>query len=616
LVAAWLELWCEQEDNYLLFNGEAIFGVVDFTGQPQAARWQAERLTARATELSAHSGYSMFGATALGWINRKIDLGQSCSLSQDVKSPIVVAGELFSLARSQCESSMACRKYDWLVDDCQAGGREVLSQLDGTFALALWQEREHKLILMTDRYGDGTLFFQKDPDRLLFSSWLQLLSGPYHEIDGQSVHEFLRFLYIAPPRTIYRGINRVQPGKYVSVSPSTMETSALDAMSANPAELIRVKGTDEFLREFQKLFEDSICRRIGARRVGVFLSSGVDSATLLAGCDRVNPGRVEAFTVGFDTVALDESNAARAFADCLHVPHSTLQFKFGDYRSAFENMSREFDQPFADPACLPLVCAANAARERVDVISDGSGSDGLFGAKIPRHLQFSLSVSTTLPRVARKTLTAFINWAGFLNLRSYATLFDFDDPEELFVTWSGWRTRDLEELLGSPICLDHSGFYRAFRARKYANSQQRFDAVGVFPPDDARFEAAAMANIPIELPYHAVDLASFIRRLPQGLRFQDGVTKILLRQLFAKYYPEYNEILKKRYFTFPLHSFIAAQDYTLVRRFLSAECLKRHALVEPRRVARWIDRYLAGDQSLLFKIWTLLVMHGWLESRN
>jgi asparagine synthase (glutamine-hydrolysing) len=616
LVAAWLELWCEQEANSLLFNGEAIFGVVDFTGQPQAARWQAERLTGRAAELSAHSGYSMFGATALGWINRKIDLGQSRPLSHDIKTPIVVAGELVSLARSQCESSMPCRQYDWLVDGYQAGGNEFLTHLDGTFALALWQEREQKLILMTDRCGDGKLFFQKDADRLLFSSWLKLLGRPHHEIDRQSVHEFLRFLYITPPRTIYRGIHRIEPGNFLSVSLGTMETAALEPMSANPAELLRVGDTDESLKEFQTLFEASIRRRIGTRRVGVFLSSGVDSATLLAGCERVNPGRVEAFTVGFDTVALDESNAARAFAHCLHLPHSTLRFKFSDYRWAFENMSREFDQPFADPACLPLACAANAARQRVDVISDGSGSDGLFGAAIPRHLQFSLSVSAKVPKLARKSLTAFINWAGFLNLRSYATLFDFDDPEELFVTWSGWRKRDLEELLGSPVCLDHSGFYRAFRARKYANSQQRFDAVGVFPPDDARFEAAAMANIPIELPYHDVEIASLIRRLPQGLRFQDGVTKILLRQLFAKYYSEYNEILKKRYFTFPLHSFIAEQDYALVRRFLSAECLERHALVEPCRVARWIDRYLAGDQSLLFKIWSLLVMHGWLESRN
>ncbi len=600
----------------MLFNGEAIFGVVDFSGQSQAARCQAERLARRATELGVYSGYTIFGAAALGWISHKVDGDQSDAPAHNAKLPVVVAGELLTLAPPRCEPSMPGKQYDWLIDGFQTGGNEFLTQLDGTFALALWQEREQRLTLMTDRCGDGKLFFQKDADRLLFSSWLKLLGGPHQEIDRESVHEFLRFLYITPPRTIYRGIHRIEPGKFLSVSLGAMESSALEPMNADPTEPARVDGAEESLQEFQTLFETSIRRRIGARRVGVFLSSGVDSATLLAGCDQVNPGQVEAFTVGFDSVELDESNAARAFANCLHVPHTTLRFNFSDYHSAFENMSREFDQPFADPACLPLTCAANAARERVDVISDGSGSDGLFGAEIPRHLQFSLDVSAKLPRAARKSIGALIKRADFLDLRSYAMLFDFDDPEELFVTWSGWSKRDLEELSGGPVSFDKCGFYRAFRAQMHANPQQRYDAVGVFPPDDARFEAAAMVNLPIELPYHDIDLGNFIRRLPQALRFQDGVTKILLRQLFAKYYFEYNEILKKRYFTFPLHWFIAEQDYALVRRFLSAECLTRHALVDPRRVARWRDRYLAGDRALLFKIWSLLVLHGWLESRS
>jgi len=600
----------------LLFNGEAVFGVVDFSGQSQAVRYQAEKLARRATELGLHSGYTIFGAAALGWISRKVDGDQSNAPTHNAKLPVVVAGELFSLTPPRYETSMPGKQYDWIVDGFQAGGSEFLSRLDGTFSLALWQEREQRLTLMNDRCGDGKLFFQRDADRLLFSSWLKLLGGPHQEIDRQSVHEFLRFLYITPPRTIYHGIYRIEPANFLSVSPGAMETYAVKPMSNDPAELARVDGAEEPLQELQTLFETSIRRRIGARRVGVFLSSGVDSATLLAGCDQVNPGQVEAFTVGFDSVGLDESNAARAFANWLRVPHTTLRFNFRDYRAAFGNMACELDQPFADPACLPLTCAANAARERVEVISDGSGSDGLFGAEIPRHLQFSLEISAKLPRVARKSIGALIKRAYFLNLRSYAALFDFDDAEELFVTWSGWSKRDLEELSGGPVSFDQCGFYRAFRTQKNANPQQCYDAVGVFPPDDARFEAAAMVNLPIELPYHDVDLGDFIRRLPQALRFQDGVTKVLLKQLFTKYYSKYNDILKKRYFKFPLHSFIADQDYALVQRFLSVECMTRHGLVDPRRATRWVDRYLAGEQLLLFKIWSLLVLHAWLESRN
>lgn len=590
--------------------------MVDFSDQSGALSYRAERLTRRAAALGLEGGYAIYGGAALGWIKRAVNNGEENLPAHEVKTPIAVAGNLFTIARVHEDACRGGKSYAWLADGYQVAGDKFLSRLDGAFALALWQDRERRLILMTDRYGDGKLFYKKEADQFLFSSWLKLLGGSDEAIDAQSVQEFLRFLYITPPRSIYQEIKRIEAGKFLTVSPLAMESAALEPLGSASTKAGQADGVDNYLPELQSIFEASVRRRVGSRRAGVLLSSGVDSATLLAACDRVNPGQVEAFTVGFDTVDLDESNAARAFANCLRIPHATLRFNVGDYRVAFANMAREFDQPFGDPACLPLICAAGAACERVDVLIDGSGSDGLFGAEIPRHLKFALQYSARLPRSARQAIGALVRRAKFFNLCSYGTLFDFDDPEELFITWSGWGNRELEEVCGQSVNFDQSGFYRAFRAAKNASPQQRFDAVGIFPPDDARFEAAAMANCLMALPYQDVALGNFIRRLPQALRFQGGVTKVLLRLLFARYYGEYNDILKKRYFTFPLHLFLADQNYGLVRQFLSAECLARHGLVDPRRTVRWINRYLAGDQSLLFKIWSLLVLYSWLDTRN
>jgi asparagine synthase (glutamine-hydrolysing) len=600
----------------LLFSGQGIFGVVDFSGQAGALRCRAENLTLRAAQLGMDSGYRMLGRAAFGWVDRKSTNGKDDGSTQNATTPVAVAGEIFTLRPAAGASSALSKSYEWLVDGYRAGGGEFLSGLDGAFALALWREAEQRLILMTDRCGDGKLYYKKEADGIVFSSWLKLLGGPHAEVDGQSVLEFLRFLYITPPRTIYHDIRRIEPGTAFDISPGSVDSWEVHPVATDSIEAIDINDDEKTLQEFQRFFETSIHRRVGARRVGVLLSSGVDSATLLAGCDQVNPGQVKAFTVGFDSVELDEANRARAFANCLRVSHTTLRFNLADYRTAFAKMAAEFDQPFADPACLPLICAAGVAKERVEVLCDGSGSDGLFGSEIARHLKFGLEYAAILPRAARQAFGAMLKRVEFANLCSYGPLFDFDDPEELFITWPGWSKRDLQQVSGRRVNFDQSGFYRAFRAEKCAEPQQRFDAVGRFPPDDARFEAAAMAKIPIALPYHDVDLANFIRRLPQGLRFIGGTTKILLRRLFGKYYADYNDIVQKRYFTFPLHSFVADQDYDLVRRFLSAECLARHGLVDPCRTAAWIDRYLAGDQSLLFKVWSLLILHSWMESRN
>src|SRR5690606_4689426 len=99
-----------------------------------------------------------------------------------------------------------------------------------------------------------------------------------------------------------------------------------------------------------------------------------------AGCQQSNPGRVEAFTVGFDNSALDETSAAGALARQIGIPHRELRFGLSEYRAAFSRIAAGFDQPLGDPAALALVPACAAAAESVDVIVDGTGSDGVFGS--------------------------------------------------------------------------------------------------------------------------------------------------------------------------------------------------------------------------------------------
>jgi hypothetical protein len=216
----------------------------------------------------------------------------------------------------------------------------------------------------------------------------------------------------------------------------------------------------------------------------------------------------------------------------------------------------------------------------------------------------------------RLSIATILNNINSHALKSNASLFDFDDAEELLITWPGWSKKELQRLVDGSISFCDSGFYRVFRSHKSAGVQEQFDAVGKFPPDDGRFEAANIAGLPITLPYHDGDVAAFIRCQPSIARYNESITKVLLRQLFAYYYPTYDVIPTKRYFSFSLQDLVADQDWYLVRRFLSRECLLRQGLFDPLRVTPWINRFLAGDRSLLFKIWSLLILHGWLDSKD
>ena len=600
----------------MLFNGEAIFGVVDFAQDSRAAAQRAAEIARRAEVLGGAAQMTSFGSASLGMVRCKgtgINSDISC---QSRLISAVSCGELIDrrVAGSQYRSEPS--RSAFLENGLASVGEAFLDRLDGTFAAAIWNQPAQHLVLTCDSRADCHLYYSFKNQQITFSSWLPLLADKSHEIDRDAVSEFLRFLYIAAPRTIYKGILRLDAQRYLIANDGKVETRQLLPSQREKGSAADSEDSSQVLAEFELLFEQAISRRLDNRRVGVLLSSGVDSATLMAGYHRLNPRQVEAFTVGFDSLESDESNAARALAAQIGVPHTTLHISIPEYCAVFQRVAAGFDQPFGDPAGLALVLACDAAKDKVEVLCDGTGSDGLFGTPIPRHLRFSLAASARLPEKIRKEVTTGLTRFGGRHLAPYASLFDFADPEELFITWAGWKKSELSELLGTAVSFDQSGFYKMFRAAQKAGAQEIYDQIGVLPPDDSRFEAAGLALAPLELPYHDLDLWTFVRAIPREFRMAHNETKVLLRWLFQRYFGPGTQSSKKKYFNIPLAGILSSSNFTVVRQYLAPENMNRHGFVDPKRAWPWVERYLAGAEDLCFKIWALLMLHAWLDARS
>lgn len=594
----------------MLFDREAIFGVVDFARGEQGAAESADAMVRRAQQLGVATRLHASGAAILGSVVSRCAAPQPESSGREQNVWAVSCGELIDRKESVSSYLHDPSRSVFLAGGFAVEGLSFLERLDGTFAAAIWREDTDQLLLICDRRADCRIFYCGDGDRLVFSSWLPLLEDRSLEVDRQAVVEFLRFLYIAPPRTIFRGVFSVEPGRYLAANRGGVKSQRLDCEIAKVRVGQACRPNSEQLDEFQTLMEQAVARRLGSRRTAVFLSSGVDSATIMAACQKINPGQVEAFTIGFDDVELDETNAARCLTRQLDIPHHELKFSLDQYQDAFTQMAADFEQPFGDPAGLPLVLASKRVAGALEVITGGTGGDDLFGAPIPRHLWIGVEIGGRIPRPFRRGLAKVFGTPGM------GDVFDFDDVQELFITWKGWSGRDLHDLLGVAPHFEESGFYQTFRDHQNYGSQALYDALGVFPPDDCRFEAAALAGLPIELPYHDADVTAYVRGLPNSLRTSGGVTKILLRRLFARYFPEGQLPEKKRYFNIPLQALMARSHFSLVEDCLSPMCLKKHGLVDPDRAWRWIRPFIAGDETLRFKVWALLVLHAWLDARR
>ena len=596
----------------MLFRGEAIFGVIDLLQDSRNSSNRAQAMIDAARKQGGRVCCKTAGSGTFGWMGSAAPSATYSPITTDASCLAVSVGELYERGEREALYYSEPQRSAFVTRRFAAEGAAFLRRLDGVFASAIWNESAQELFVSCDWRGDGRIFYTVEEGRFSFSSWLPLLASPAPAFDPVAIGEFLRFLYIAAPRTIYRGIARLEGGRYLKLSRGHVQLEPLEPAAAAVSE--NRSGPD--LTEFQDHFETAIRRRVDRRRVGILLSGGVDSAALAAGCERVNPGSVEAFTVGFDNVELDETLAARALANQIGVPHRPLCFDLAAYAGAFERVAHDLEQPFGDPVQLPLALACESAKERVDVLCDGTGSDGLFGAPMPRHLKFSATLARFVPAPWRHRIAAALRRPGASALSERASLFEFDDVEELFITWSGWSRRELGELLGAGVDFCDSGFYRVFHAQADASAQQLYDAIGVFPPDDSRFDCAAVARAPLELPNHDVALWSYVRSLPENCRSADGGTKVILRRLFARYYPAAGAANKKHYFNMPLDELMARSNYALVNEYLARTNLARHGLVDPVRAWRWISRYTAGERSLRFKIWALIVLHAWLDARS
>jgi len=591
----------------VLFNGEAIFGVIHFGGASHLASAYAHRIADQAKRLGACAEFRSTGAASLGWATMQGSARRAAREPGSGAVPGVVCGEFVDRHDSSFLYDEEPGRSAFLAAGIRDEGPIFFDRVDGTFAAAIWCERDGRLILACDRRADCRLYYTVKDGQIVFSSWLPLLRCASPEIDGLAVAEFLRFLYIAPPRTLYKGVASVEPGHYVIASAVTVETKPMVKRNRFHSPGDKPNQDGDTFSEFKCLMEQAVARRLGRRRAAVFLSSGVDSATIMGASHKLGPGQIEAYTIGFDQPDLDETNGAQILARQLGVPYRELRFDLEQYEAAFQQMINSFEQPFGDPAALPLILATQQLSESVEVITGGTGGDDLFGAPVPRHLWFSTTIADRLPRCLRQPLAKAAAVAG------RGDVFAFDDLEELFVTWKGWTKRDLRELLGTTPDFTDSGFYRKFREHRHCDPQTLYDAVGIYPPDDCRFESAALALLPIELPYHDCDLNAYVHGLPADLRMSNGQTKVLLRRLFDEYFPAAGLPSKKHYFNIPLQRMMARANFAMVKEWLAPERIRKHGLVDARSVQPWIDRFVSGDEEVRFKIWALIVLHAWLD---
>ena len=252
------------------------------------------------------------------------------------------------------------------------GVRETLDQVNGMYALALWDVRRQELWLARDPVGEKPLYVWDAPDRVVFASELGALRGAdgfVPEIDPDAVTTYLQLGYVPAPMSIYRGVTKLEPGEWRRYRRSSCTSGRTNPRVEDPS-----LDPDHL---FEVLADAVAIRTIADVPVGVFLSGGIDSTLVAALAARA--GTTHTFTATFGQASYDESIHAERVARALGTVHTPLPVAAGDGLEVARRLPAIYGEPFGDPSAIPTHLIAAEARRSVGVALTGDGGDELFG---------------------------------------------------------------------------------------------------------------------------------------------------------------------------------------------------------------------------------------------
>lgn len=272
-----------------------------------------------------------------------------------------------------------------LVHAYEEFGDEFVGRLNGQFAIALWDERRARLLLVRDRFGILPLFYVAIGDQLAFSSEVKALLPLLREapkLSPVAVDEIFTFWSPTGSRTVFEGVSQVPAGhRLVLANGRYAVTKYWDWEFPTQPAASHDRPEAELIEQLYSLLADATHIRLRADvPVGAYLSGGLDSSSLVALIRRHSSSPLRTFSIGFEDPGLDESEHQRALIQYLGVDHSSIKCCNHEIAVGFPDAIRHVESPILRTAPVPMKQLSRLVRESgYKVVLTGEGADEVLG---------------------------------------------------------------------------------------------------------------------------------------------------------------------------------------------------------------------------------------------
>jgi asparagine synthase (glutamine-hydrolysing) len=491
-------------------------------------------------------------------------------------------------------------------------GDKFVHQLNGMFALALYNRNSHRLMLIRDRIGVKSLYWSRLPNGgIIFASEIKALfaSGLVSAaIDEEAVSAYLAHGYVPAPQTLFRGISKLPPAHTLTADDAgnlTIERYWRAGPASNTPDT--KEETEIHLTE---LLRDSV--RLQLRSdvpVGALLSGGVDSGLLVALAAEQSSHPVNTYTVSFEGAEVDEGPLAKAIADRYGTNHTALNLPADDICQYLPMLAWHMEEPLNDAAVFPNYLIEKALSKSVTVALNGTGGDELF-AGYGRYFQLPVEARfLSLPRPLRAiaiNLTKIVDPMTAWQLSRAEKL--YGDGGNYLHEHSTHFPPPLRAKIGNRQIPPEAAQAKAFEEfLGEAQTRALYADLNTYLPDDLLFlldRTSMSVSVEGRVPFLDHRLVEAALAVPTSIRTPANQQKGLERSLAEAFLPKAVTEAPKQGFMSPVPAWIRSGLGPLARQILTT----RQSLERGWWTADGIDWLLANPERHGFRVYSLLML--------
>lgn len=587
-----------------------------------------------------------------------IDLSERANqpmISQSGRYVIIYNGEVYNfseIAASLKSSKLPNENFNFktssdtevILESFAYYGADFVHQLNGMFAIVIYDTVANELYLFRDRLGIKPLYYFWDGKNFAFASELKSiirLKAIPRSLNKNAINDFLHLGYIPAPYSIYKHIYKMNSGSWMKVSASGIDlkrywnlTSVINNNIIHDKDQAMVKLSDLLISSVQYQLKSDV-------PFGVFLSGGIDSSLITAQAVILSSLKVNTFSIGFEENSHNESEYAKAIAKYLGTDHHEFIVSYKDAINLIENLPDAYDEPFADSSAIPTMLVSKLAKQYVTVTLSGEGGDELFfgygvyqWARRLNNPVMELLRKPLIPLFARMSsryqrVGCLLDYETGDSFKSHIFsqeqyMFSRKELNKFLMDGFG-RSTLMDELRSSPNFLrvfEDYGSNRSIDVKERKLNPMEAQAIfdlQYYLQDDllTKVDRASMRfSIETRVPYLDHRVVEFALNLAPELKYKNGISKYILKEILYKYLPKYLFERPKQGFAIPLNKWMKNELKYLVDEYLSEDMIGRFGIINYEYVDYLKKGFANRSEFFYNRLWLLVVLHKWLHKNQ